>query len=226
MVGTSYFSESTIEVIYLINQARKFNSLYPFKGQNPTIVLAPRRKKQSRITSRSSLTDGGGIVLDKEFEFKPSFDEYLKALESVKTDRDNNSNISSSTKKKSIMKTVQDENGDDARANSNEDSRKGASHKKNVFVQEDSRKVASHKKSVFVQEDSRKGLKKSPELIKRTQNVNFKNLGAKKSGSGESEMLDLERAAFKSLENEDDFMDRPRISKLDMEERIRKLSKR
>lgn len=225
MVGTVYFSESAIEVIYVTNQARKFNSLYPFKGQKPGIVLAPRRKKQSRITSRNSLTDGGGIVLDKEFEFKPSFDEYLKALESVKTDRDNNSNISSSTKKKSIKKTVQDEKGDDARANGHEDSRKGASHKKNVFVQEYSGKGASHKKSVFVQEDSRKGLKKSPELIKRTHNVKGKNLGAKKSGSGESEMLDLERDAFKSLENEDDFMDRPRISKLDMEERIRKLSK-
>ncbi|XP_073061209.1 pentatricopeptide repeat-containing protein At1g30610, chloroplastic [Primulina eburnea] len=224
MLGTVYFSESAIEVIYLINQTRKFNSLYPFKGQNPSIVLAPRRKNQIGITSRSSLTDGGGIVLDKEFEFKPSFDEYLKALESVKTDRDNCSHISSPTKKKSIKKRVQDEKGDDARDNGHEDSRKGASHKKNVFVQEDSRKSASHK-NAFVQEDSRKGLKKSSELIKRTQNVSVKNLGANKSGSGESKMLDLERAAFKSLENVDDFMDRPRISKLDMEERIRKLSK-
>lgn len=225
MLGTVYFSESAIEVIYLIDQTRKFNSLYPFKGQKPSIELTPRRKKQSRITTRSSFTDGGGIVLGKEFEFKRSFDEYLKALESVKTDRDNGSNISSLTKKKSIKKTVQDEKGDDARANGHEDSRKGASHKKNVLVQEDSRKGASLKKNVFVKEDSRKGLTKSPEFIKRTQNFNVKNLGANKIGSRESKMLDLERAAFKSLENEDDFLDRPRLSKLDAEERIRKLSK-
>ncbi|KZV29376.1 pentatricopeptide repeat-containing protein chloroplastic [Dorcoceras hygrometricum] len=241
MVGTVYFPEPAIEFACVINQGCKFNSSYPLKGQNTSIVLAPRRRKQSRITSRSSSIDGGAIVLDKEFEFKPSFDEYLKALESVSTDRNDGSNVSSPTRKKSIKKTVREEKGEDARVDPlkdsrkaasqkrnvfvPEDSRKGASQKNNVFVSEDSRKGASLKKNVFAREDSRGGLEKSPELVRKTQNVNVKNLGAKRSGGAESKMLDLERVAFKPLEKEDDFMDRPRISKLDMEERIRKLAK-
>ncbi|KAL0398176.1 UNVERIFIED_CONTAM: Pentatricopeptide repeat-containing protein, chloroplastic [Sesamum radiatum] len=129
------------------------------------------------------------LFLIKSLKFKPSFDEYLKALETVKIDRENSSDRSNNNirKKKSIKKIVQEEdNGND------EDGFR--------------REIAL-------------------EVVKKKQDKNTKSLTRKKSDSRESKFLDLERAAFKSLEYEDDVFDKPRISRVDMEERIQKLAK-
>lgn len=73
-------------------------SLQPFFGAHPNAksvssiqILGSTRIGYGRIKalvkdeSGSVSVDGG--ILPKEFEFKPSFDEYLKAMESVRTSR-------------------------------------------------------------------------------------------------------------------------------------------
>ncbi|KAG8385157.1 hypothetical protein BUALT_Bualt03G0012500 [Buddleja alternifolia] len=208
-VGLS-LSESAIEVSCLINYTH--NSVFSCGfslSRKPILAIAPRRgKNRSRITTRSALSDGGGIVVDKEFEFKPSFDEYLKAMESVKIDRDNNNNNCSSSdspRKKKIIKRIvrEEENVNDGDA---------------TTVQERSRKRGFIKRSAFVDEI---GLEKVKDKQNRTSTI----VNRKKRDTSESNSyLDLERAAFKPLEYED-VIDKPRVSRLDMEERIQKLAK-
>ncbi|KAL2244566.1 UNVERIFIED_CONTAM: Pentatricopeptide repeat-containing protein, chloroplastic [Sesamum indicum] len=209
-------SESAIGALSFVNYTHSPLYLRGFPIlRKPIVAIAPRRKKLDRVITRSALSDGGGVVLDQEFEFKPSFDEYLKALETVKIDRDNNGDRSNNNdrKKKSIKKIVrEEENGND----------------EVTAVQENSRKRVLHKKSAFVQEDSRKDVFRREialEVVKKKQDKNTKSLTRKKSDSTEGKFLDLERAAFKSLECEDNIVDKPRISRVDMEERIQKLAK-
>lgn len=219
MLGGLSLSESPAEVLCLVNYTH--NTLFPcgFPILPSSIaVTAPRIKKKKRITTRSALSDGGGMVVDKEFEFKPTFDEYLKAMESVKIDRGNNSNNDSSStphtskiqrKKKSIKKI---EDSDDEMTAVQENSRKGNMYRRGEPSRGDSRKGDSRKEF-----DSEKVYKK--------QHKDVKILDGKKSYSSESKLLDMERAAFKSLECEDDVIGKPRITRADMEERIQKLAK-
>ncbi|KAK6150186.1 hypothetical protein DH2020_017711 [Rehmannia glutinosa] len=93
-------------------------------------------------------------------------------------------------------------------------------------VQRNSRNDKFQRKSAFVQEDSRKGDFRGSENVKKRQNRSLKiHTGKKGVSSSESKFLDLDRAAFKSLEFKDDVIDKPRISRVDMEERIQKLAK-
>ncbi|PIN17742.1 hypothetical protein CDL12_09587 [Handroanthus impetiginosus] len=214
MIGGLSVSDSLIEVLSLTNYSH--NSLFPcgFSAlRRPITVIAPRRKKQNRITIRNASSDGNGVLLDKEFEFKPSFDEYLKAMESVKIDRDNDNHSNGSTRKKrSIKKIVQEEEDNDEVTAVQENSRKGDFHKKSKLVREDPRESGLH-------EEINLG------KVEKKQNRNFKFHTEKRSGIGESKFSDLERAAFKPLAYEDDVIDKPRISRVDMEERIQKLAK-
>ncbi|KAK4399493.1 Pentatricopeptide repeat-containing protein, chloroplastic [Sesamum angolense] len=209
-------SETAIGALSFINYTHNplFLRGFPIMGK-PVVAIAPRRRKRGGVITRSALSDGGGVLLDQEFEFKPSFDEYLKALETVKIDRDNNSDLSNNNarKRKSIKKIVrEEENGNDEVTAVQENSRMGVLHKKSAFVQEDSRKDGFRREI-------------ASEVVKKKQDKNTESLTRKKSDRRESRFLDLERAAFKSLEYEDDVVDKPRISRVDMEERIQKLAK-
>lgn len=212
MLGGLSPSESVTEVLSLLNYTH--NTLFPCRFPilpRSISVIAPIRKKHKRITSRSASSDGGGIVVDKEFEFKPTFDEYLKAMESVKIDRVNNRNSESSTgagvarsgkvqRKKKIVR--EEEESDDGVA---ENSRKGNLYRRG-------------EKGGFGKEfDSEKGYGKVDNDVKI--------FGGKKSGGSESKLLDMERAAFRSLECEGEVVNKPRITRADMEERIQKLAK-
>ncbi|KAL0352718.1 UNVERIFIED_CONTAM: hypothetical protein Sangu_0853100 [Sesamum angustifolium] len=209
-------SETAIGALSFINYTHNplFLRGFPIM-RKPVVAIAPRGRKRGGVITRSALSDGGGVLLDQEFEFKPSFDEYLKALETVKIDRDNNSDLSNNNarKRKSIKKIVrEEENGNDEVTAVQENSRRGVLHKKSAFVQEDSRKDGFRREI-------------ASEVVKKKQDTNTKSLTRKRSDRRESRFLDLERAAFKSLEYEDDVVDKPRISRVDMEERIQKLAK-
>ncbi|KAL3612859.1 hypothetical protein D5086_003879 [Populus alba] len=52
-------------------------------------VVGLRVKALQKDESDNRLVGGGGVI-EKELEFKPSFGEYLKAMESVKTGREKN----------------------------------------------------------------------------------------------------------------------------------------
>ncbi|KAL6502181.1 hypothetical protein OROHE_024774 [Orobanche hederae] len=221
MLGGLFLSESLVEFISLSNYTHNSPSNCGFPIlRRPSTVIVSRRKKPESITTRSVLTDGGGIVPYKEFEFTPSFGEYLKAMESVKINRGNNNNSNNSSRNtRSVKKIVQEEDKGNGGATAvQEKPKKGEFIKKSAFVQEDSRNVEIHKKSAFVQEDSRKG-----EFRKKSASVQEDS--RKKGGNSEKKFPDFEREAFKTLGSKDDVIDKPRISRVDMEERIQKLAK-
>ncbi|MCL7048136.1 hypothetical protein MKW94_015128 [Papaver nudicaule] len=66
------------------------------------------RKKQPNFRILNALPKGEKI-LEKEFNFQPTFDEYLKAMESVKTCRENNSSARDTKTKKALKFDSEDD---------------------------------------------------------------------------------------------------------------------
>ncbi|KAL2484162.1 Pentatricopeptide repeat-containing protein [Forsythia ovata] len=206
MAGAAFFTEVAIEPLSSIIHSSIFPCRLPI-SHRPFFGIPRKRKKQSRITTRSALSNGGRIIIEKkEFEFKPSFDDYLKAMENVKINRDSNNHSSNSLRKKKHVKGKKEgeENNKFADFNDFRGEEEEVIDKMNV-VEEKIEKDVSYRKiaSKKVTDNNRKMVR-----VKR-----------------KSELLDTERAAFKSLENEDNVIDKPRISRVDMEERIQKLAR-
>ncbi|GER40980.1 pentatricopeptide repeat-containing protein [Striga asiatica] len=174
----------------------------------PITVADPRRKNLNRITARSSSSDGGGFVLDKDFEFKPSFDEYLKAMESIKTDRDNNSSSNDQSSSKSPRKKK------DAKNFAREEGK--VSSDEATVAREKPRKDEASKKSALAKVGSRNVALRVSENVSKKPVRNLKNYAGKNSN--------FERDAFKTLKDDDDAMDEPRVGRVDMEGRIQKLA--
>lgn len=220
MLGGLSLSESAAEILSSVNCTR--NSLFPCGFpvlRSPISLAAPRREKQRRILARSASSDGGfggGIVVDKEFEFTPSFSEYLKEMEFLKINRDNNDNnntgrsrfSNNGLRKKKVAKKIvrEEEKSSDEVTAAHESSRKG-------------------KKAPIYQEDSRKCDFRDSEMVNQKQNRDLKIRSRKISDCSVSESSDTERAAFKPLDYDDDVVGKPRVTRVDMEERIQKLAK-
>ncbi|XP_051139378.1 pentatricopeptide repeat-containing protein At1g30610, chloroplastic [Andrographis paniculata] len=199
-----------MEAIPLLNSTPHSLS---FRGspflRKPVVVFDSRRKRPSRIVVRSALSD---CVLEEEFKFKPSFDEYLKALESVKLDRgsndndnDNRYNVSHRKRKNIAKKVVQEER---------------KARDVTTAVKKTLEKKGFSEKHELVQENSRnEGFGEGIELEKVKRHIKASKVNSR------SEIIDVERAAFKPLYTEDGLMGKPRISRVDMEERIQKLAK-
>ncbi|CAA0832250.1 Pentatricopeptide repeat-containing protein -chloroplastic [Striga hermonthica] len=221
MLGGLSFSETFVDFVTISNYScnSPFNRRFPVPWR-PITVADPRRKNPNRITARSSSSDGGGSFLDKDFEFKPSFDEYLKAMESIKTDRDSNSSSNDQSSSKSPRKKK------DAKNFSREEGK--VSSGEATVAREKPRKDEASKKSALAKVGSRNvALRVVSENVSNKQGRNLKNFAGKKSGGTESELSNFERDAFKTLkdDDDDDAMDEPRAGRVDMEERIQKLAK-
>ncbi|KAI3834791.1 hypothetical protein MKX03_037925 [Papaver bracteatum] len=80
-------------------------------------VFSARRRKQPNFRTLNALPKGGEKILEKEFKFQPTFDEYLKAMESVKTCRENSpfkdSNKSMKVSKLGKLSSKSDSEDDD-----------------------------------------------------------------------------------------------------------------
>ncbi|RZC47079.1 hypothetical protein C5167_040022 [Papaver somniferum] len=80
-------------------------------------VFSVRRRKQPNFRTLNALPKGGEKILQKEFKFQPTFDEYLKAMESVKTCRENSpfkdSNKSMKVSKLGKLSSKSDSEDDD-----------------------------------------------------------------------------------------------------------------
>ncbi|XP_057812169.1 pentatricopeptide repeat-containing protein At1g30610, chloroplastic [Salvia miltiorrhiza] len=213
MLGGLSVSESAAEILFL-----SWNSLLPCGFpilRRSVSVAAPRRHKQRIVAAGSALNDGGGVVFDKEFEFTPSFSEYLKAMEFLKNekyhaDKDSDgTNLSNSSprKRKGVKKIVRvEEKSSDELTAAQENSRKG-------------------KKGESYKEDSRRGDSHDSGMVERKQNRDLKMRNRKISNGSESQSSGMERAAFRPLESGDDVVGKPRVTRVDMEERIQKLAK-
>ncbi|CAI9755216.1 unnamed protein product [Fraxinus pennsylvanica] len=205
MAGAAFLTEVAIEPLSSIIHS----SLFPCRfsiSHSPFFGIPRKTKKQSGITTSSALSNGGGVIIEKkEFEFKPSFDDYLKAMENVKIDRDSNNHSSNSLRKKKHFKGKKEGEGS-TKFTDFEDFR--------VEKEEDSDKM-------IVKEKLEKGVSYRKIASKKVTDNNIKQIRVTRN----SENLDMERAAFMSLENEHNVIDMPRISRVDMEERLQKLAR-
>ncbi|CAK9179047.1 unnamed protein product [Ilex paraguariensis] len=222
----------------------------------------------------------GGGSIEKEFEFKPSFDEYLKAMESVKSDREkrdehnpNRRNLKNdsggeakkematdkidckdrgSRKVKDARKMGFEEGGNKGRTHSLVKVELDCKQSENFTKSKNGRWTNDQTSSVQGVERKDKfegqGFKKDKVGLIRSETmgrlerngvkgewilqkkVAVKNPKPSRSNKFISEErgdveLEMERAAFKPLEEYNDAYDKPRVSRVDMEERILKLAK-
>ncbi|XP_019160873.1 PREDICTED: pentatricopeptide repeat-containing protein At1g30610, chloroplastic isoform X2 [Ipomoea nil] len=161
-----------------------------------------RLKKQSTSIGpvRIACSLGNAIIDKKELDFKPSFDEYLKVMESVKENK----------------KTVGDRS---ERVGQNRDSGEPGRQSRPVEKKKalsDSMSPKSGGEKIQIQSRT---VKKS--LLKPN------NDNPRVEERNRVELMEMDRAAFKSMEEygEDDAYDKPRVSKAEMEERIQMLAR-
>ena len=158
----------------------------------PTCRVALWSKNPSKKKWRFALrvVNSGGGILEKEFEFKPSFDEYLKTMESVR-------------EKKQSFKSN--------RGNSSEKLNKGKSKddsKRNVGEEEKISKIVKHNEIKMKSKGATRTRSKKALLVK--------------SEDGD---LNAERDEYKNFEESNDVVHKPQVSRMEMEERIRKVAK-
>ncbi|GMI87345.1 hypothetical protein HRI_002403700 [Hibiscus trionum] len=250
-----------------------------FNFRRPTCGVALWSKNPSRKKQRLALrvVNSGGGILEKEFEFKPSFDEYLKTMESVKWKKQSfkpntdKSSIDSGGKDKMSKIVEQDKvnmkSEGDTRSRSRSRSRKALPLKseaddatalrdeyrnfekptnlvKNPQMQIEERTKESAKLRKYdAKSQSREdnvslmkfgGFPKEVNMSKvvKYNEVTTKNEGIRRTRSrkefleeGEDDDLKIERVAFKNFEESNDIVNKPRVSKMEMEERVQKLAK-
>ncbi|XP_071706619.1 pentatricopeptide repeat-containing protein At1g30610, chloroplastic [Rutidosis leptorrhynchoides] len=218
----------------------------------------------------AAVSSNSGMVVEKEHEFKPSFDEYLKVMETVKIRREKRKSVTEEPSPLPLSKVVEEtvELGDTQKSISvkkvgtleQNDVKKIWVRKKMEIQDSDMNKVSIFRNSKEFDDGMKKWTRKKPGLdtkkdglvsnvIQRVEEKNDKFNGERfrgseigvdtnksyvlnkekavklKRSSGKSDNLEIERAAFKSLEQNPDVCDHPRVSRVDMEERIQKLAK-
>ncbi|XP_042030370.1 pentatricopeptide repeat-containing protein At1g30610, chloroplastic-like [Salvia splendens] len=210
MLGGFSASESAAEFLLLSRNSLPLCG-FPILRRHVS-VAAPRREKQRIIAARSALNDG--VALDKEFEFTPSFSEYLKAMEFLKNEKyqtlkssDSGDVSSNRSRGRKVVKKIEEKSGGELSA-AEENSRKG-------------------KRGASYRGDSKEGDFRDSEMTGRRQgrDRDLRIRNRKMTDGGESESLSVERDAFKPLENGEGVVGGPRVTRVDMEERIQKLAK-
>ncbi|XAR50762.1 hypothetical protein NMG60_11005182 [Bertholletia excelsa] len=221
-------------------------------------------------------------LLEKEFEFKPSFEEYLKAMESVRTGREKKqtrgskslkSKNADSGKLRDIESNTQKElegnlggeiDNKEIERSRVKDVRKISFVEKDNELEDKERKknnlnvnrkweknltysVKKRQKDAELEgqkrktdKDSHKGSNMDPEMEGNfnhfetvpLQKVAVENMERKRNKriadriiDDEEEAVEMERAAFRTVEDFNDIWGKPRLSRNEMEERIQKLAR-
>lgn len=162
-----------------------------------------RLKKQSTSIGpvRIACALGNAIIDKKELDFKPSFDEYLKVMDSIK-------------EKKKTVGDRSDRVGQ--KLDSGETGRQSRPvGKKKALSDSMPRNQKSGGEKIKLRTAKKPLLKPNndnPRVEKRNR----------------IEQMEMDRIAFKSMEEygEDDAYDKPRVSKAEMEERIQMLARK
>ncbi|XWS65758.1 hypothetical protein CRYUN_Cryun05aG0140900 [Craigia yunnanensis] len=257
----------------------------------PTCGVALWSKNSSKKKRRFALrvVNSGGGVLEKDFEFKPSFGEYLKTMESVREKKQSfKSNRGNSSEKINYGKSK-----DDSRRNFGEEEKmskivehneikmknKGATRTRSkkallvkgedddlkaerdgynnfeetsdvvdktqvsrMEIEERIKKLAKLRKYDSKSKSGEENVRlmkfgEFPEQVKTSKIVKYNEVNTNSEGvrrtrskkafleEGEDDDLKIERAAFKNFEESNDIVDKPRVSKMEMEERVQKLAK-
>lgn len=134
------------------------------------------------------------IMENKELEFKPSFDEYLEVMESLKTNEREKMGRQSSIGKSDNGKNLVGSRGKERIDN----------------MRNKEEKIVDMKKDA---------------LQKKLKKPSGGNKSFVSKGIVERESSGVERAAFQHLEEYKGVYDKPRVTRMDMEERLQKLAK-
>lgn len=255
------FLISQSSIFGIVLNAKKSDYCRNFNLRKPSFSKIRALLKEE---SKNELVNGG--FLQEDLEFKPSFGDYLKVMESVKTGRVNKNPETSK------------------RYKSNHDSQSNDIRKKQFLEKDDKNKdigdsecsinkaqkastFNQHKKATIVEQNE---LSEKPlEILKSKEHFNSQRNGdlETKSSIGSTDMsgklisghiehekvsdrkftvkrvklnrtsiehvesddeghMVMDRAAFKPFEVVNDIMDKPRVSRMEMEERIQKLAMR
>ncbi|CAL5410843.1 unnamed protein product [Camellia sinensis] len=276
------------------------------------VTLATKKLKQSWIFGLRTPSSSGrsihvllkaestnrsvdGEIIKKELEFKPSFEDYLKAMESVRTGRDNkqthnsikrykptnadssklgdfqghtqeehasgqidckergirklkDANLTIGFEEKGNAGRVRDElDGRESKIDLNIDNKLDMDEKKwrsekkrtnSISVQQRQKNSGVEGHRFKADKASLKGTKMGigvernciqveavPHERISVNNVKFTRRNKPIAEKSNDEQVELERAAFKSLEEFNDIVDKPRLSRNEMEERIQKLAR-
>ncbi|TYG52053.1 hypothetical protein ES288_D10G311700v1 [Gossypium darwinii] len=258
------FSFESNRIYTSVSSPKPFPASGFFSCWRPTSRVALWSKNPSKKKRKFALrvVNSGGGVLEKEFEFKPSFDEYLKTMESVREKKQS----FKSNRGKSSRNFGENENMSKIEHNDVKMKSEGAVRarsKKALLVKsedDDVKALRDNPQVSRIQTEER--TKESAKLRKCDSNsesyednvnlikfggfskevkmskvfkyneVNSKNEGIRRTRSrkgfveeGEDDDLKIERTAFKNFEESNDIVNKPRVSKMEMEERIQKLAK-
>ncbi|KAB2064105.1 hypothetical protein ES319_A10G266700v1 [Gossypium barbadense] len=236
-----------------------------FSCWRPTSRVALWSKNPSKKKRKFALrvVNSGGGVLEKEFEFKPSFDEYLKTMESVREKKqsfksnrgkssrnfEENENMSKivehddvkmksegavrARSKKALLVKSEDDDVKALRGNPQVSRMQTEERtKESAKLRKCDSKSESYKDNVNLIKFG--GFSKEVKMSKvfKYNEVKSKNEGIRRTRSrkgfveeGEDDDLKIERVAFKNFEESNDIVNKPRVSKMEMEERIQTLAK-
>ncbi|KAJ8549271.1 hypothetical protein K7X08_032978 [Anisodus acutangulus] len=178
----------------------------------PILVNSLEKKrvnKKKRIMGSGIVSCGldYGIIDKEDLEFKPSFYEYLKAMESVKEKKQRDS--------VSRKKSEEKDNLDSVKRKKVEEKGKFGNYEKDKCVKSsDFVKVNEKYEGVGVVKEKGSGGKLEFRKVKNQKELSI---------SKERHVDEMEREAFKSMDG--DAYDKPRVTKAEMEERIQKLAK-
>lgn len=170
-------------------------------SETPTLEISlgkKRVKKQKRNAGSIVVSCGLDNVINREeLEFKPSFDEYLKAMESVKEKK----------QRDSVRRKKSEEKGKFVK-----------SEKEKCVESSDFVELNEKYEGVGVVKESGGGGGKLE--FRMVKNQKRQSISKDKNVD---EMVSMEREAFKTMDG--DVYDKPRVTKAEMEERIQKLAK-
>ncbi|KAK6270479.1 hypothetical protein POUND7_007577 [Theobroma cacao] len=255
----------------------------------PTCGVASKNSSKKKWSFALRVVDSGGGILEKELDFKPSFDEYLKTMESVREKKQS----LKSNRGNSIEKSNRGKSKDDSRRKFGEEEKvsKVVEHNEVKMKSKEATRTRSRKALLVKGEDDDlkaetdeyKNFEGSNDVVDKPQvsrikmegritklanlgkydsksksdegdvrlmkfgefseevkmskivkwnGVNTMNEGARRTRSrkafleeDEDDDLRMERSAFKNFEESNDVFDKPRASKMEMEERVQRLAK-
>lgn len=253
---------------FLISQSSIFGIGLNAKKPDYCRTFSLRKPSFSKIRallkeeSKNQLVSGG--LLEKDLEFKPSFGDYLKVMESVKTGRvnkkpetskryksNNDSQSKDMRKKQFLEKDDKDKDKGESECSSNKAQKASTlnQHKKAKILEQnelsekplDILKSKEHcnsqrnqdleaKNNIGSTDMSRKLISGHNEREKvsdrkfTVKRVKLNRTSIEHVENDDEGHLMMDRAAFKPCEVVNDIMDKPRVSRMEMEERIQKLA--
>ncbi|GAB4825890.1 hypothetical protein Ancab_008757 [Ancistrocladus abbreviatus] len=235
----------------LIPQNFAFNVVLKIRKRKKEVpFFSPGKISNCTVINSVSSTRNSAII-EKDAEFKNSFDEYLKAMESIKAGKEKKKKAENGNGRQIKKGSEVKQNQEDGRTvrlgkfDESEISRQvqlserslGVVQLKKMYdfrgegVEDKGLKFEGERAVDRLSGDlSKKVTKHNNVAHKKSKITKNSRMNTRRSGKGVNEMsdgdeLEIERTAFKSSELLDNVEGGPRVSRMEMEERIQKLAR-